>query len=84
MPALSLLAPFALLSTLFSVASAQTFTSCSPLNRTDCPTDTALGTNHTYDFTQTSAGPTWNTTAGTIVYSENGAEFIFFNVWEST
>lgn len=58
-----------------SAVAAQTFTSCNPLNQTDCPTDTALGTNHTFDFTQSSAGSTWKTTAGKIVYGDNGAEF---------
>ncbi|KAL9103708.1 MAG: hypothetical protein Q9163_001257 [Psora crenata] len=57
-----------------ALASAQTWTSCNPLNTT-CPPDPALGTNHTYDFTTSSAGPTWNTTAGVITYSNDGAAF---------
>lgn len=75
MPALSLFTSLGLLSALLSQVAAQTFTSCNPLNQTDCPTDVALGTNHTFDFVQSSAGSTWNTTAGNIVYGNNGAEF---------
>ena len=60
---------------LISVASAQTWTTCNPLNSPTCPTDQALGTNHTYDFVNSHAGSTWNTTAGNIVYGPNGAEF---------
>ena len=62
---------------------AQTWTSCNPLNQTDCPADTALGTNHTFDFTSSSAGSTWNTTAGNVVYGENGAEFTIKNQGDS-
>ncbi|KAL8678606.1 MAG: hypothetical protein Q9186_005069 [Xanthomendoza sp. 1 TL-2023] len=55
---------------------AQTWTACNPLNRTDCPHCPALSTNHTFDFLTSTAGPTWNTTAGAITYSEyNGAQF---------
>ncbi|KAL8721243.1 MAG: hypothetical protein Q9225_002020 [Loekoesia sp. 1 TL-2023] len=64
-----------LLTTLTAPVAAQTWTSCNPLNTTDCPTDPALGTNHTYDFTTSSAGNTWNTTAGAITYGRSGAEF---------
>ena len=57
-------------------AAAQTFTSCNPLNSTNCPLDTALGTNHTWDFTTGQADTaSWNTTDGTINYGTNGAEF---------
>ena len=75
MSPLSFLSALSLL-TLFAVpAAAQTWTSCNPLNTTDCPTNTALGTNHTYDFTTSSADDTWNTTAGAITYGSAGAEF---------
>ncbi|KAL8784299.1 MAG: hypothetical protein Q9213_004057 [Squamulea squamosa] len=61
---------------LASLAVAQTWTSCNPLNTTDCPTNPALSTNHTYDFTTSSADTTWNTTAGQLTYSQtSGAHF---------
>ena len=72
---MSFLTSLALLATLISPIAAQTFTSCNPLNSTDCPVDTALGTNHTWDFTASQADSTWNTTNGNIVYGQNGAEF---------
>ena len=53
----------------------QTFTSCNPLNSTNCPTDTALGTNHTWDFTAGPPDSTWNVTNGQLAYGPNGAEF---------
>ena len=56
---------------------AQTFTSCNPLNNTNCPSDIALGiSNYSIDFTASTMSATvWNTTAGTINYGDNGAEF---------
>lgn len=62
---------------LVSSAVAQTFTDCNPLNRTDCPLDTALGIgNYTIDFTQNiMTTRVWNTTAGTITYGDEGADF---------
>lgn len=53
-----------------SLAVAQTFTDCNPLNKT-CPADPALGTSHTFNLTSNSLGDTWNTTAGTVDYSNN-------------
>ena len=80
MPASPVWISLVLLSAILVPSAAQTWTSCNPLNRTDCPTDLALGTNHTYDFTQSSAGSTWNTTAGNVQYSsENGAAFTIAN-----
>ncbi|KIW96642.1 uncharacterized protein Z519_02033 [Cladophialophora bantiana CBS 173.52] len=69
-------ATFALLS-LLSTAFAQTFTSCNPLERTDCPPNTALGVaNYSIDFTQyTMSDKVWNVTAGGINYGDDGAEF---------
>ena len=71
---------FLCLSLLFAFAppaAAQTWTSCNPLNQTDCPVDPALGiSNATFDLTKTHfADSVWNTTAGTISYGDNGAEF---------
>ena len=56
---------------------AQTWTSCNPLNTTDCPVDKALGvSNYTIDFTKsTMSTSVWNTTAGLVNYGNNGAEF---------
>lgn len=53
---------------------AQTYTDCNPLEKT-CPSDPALGTDWTFDFTSAPKTGTWNTTAGTITYGSNGAEF---------
>ena len=65
----------ALLAIVAPVAS-QTWTSCNPLNETNCPSDAALGMNYTYDFTKSTAGSTWNTTAGNLIYGDNGAAFV--------
>lgn len=76
MSSLLYLSALSLFTTLTAPVAAQTFTSCNPLNTTNCPVDTALGTNHTYDFTTSAASDTWNTTAGTINYDLSGAEFV--------
>lgn len=56
-------------------ANAQTFTSCNPLQKT-CPSDPALGTTLTTDFT-TGASPDWTLAEGTTLsYGANGAEFV--------
>ncbi|KKY15707.1 putative cell wall glucanase [Phaeomoniella chlamydospora] len=57
-------------------ALAQTYTDCNPLNET-CPANQALGvSNYTIDFTtSTPSSKVWNTTSGTIDYTEKGAEF---------
>ncbi|GAB7348354.1 hypothetical protein MBLNU459_g6323t1 [Dothideomycetes sp. NU459] len=70
---------FALATVLLAAASqvaAQTWTSCNPLNAT-CPSDEALGIAHTFNFTNSAAADStvWNTTAGTINYNLDGAEF---------
>ncbi|MCJ1473820.1 hypothetical protein MMC13_002471 [Lambiella insularis] len=72
-PTLALVGLLSLLST----AAAQTWTACNPLNSTDCPTDLALGTSTTFNFTtQTSTDDTvWNTTAAPITYGTEGAAF---------
>lgn len=73
---MSLFTRLSILSALIAPLAAQTFTSCNPLNSTTCPEDPALGTNHTYDFTQSSAGSTWNSTAGSLQYGADGAAFM--------
>ncbi|MCJ1317096.1 hypothetical protein MMC15_002418 [Xylographa vitiligo] len=62
---------------LFSPAAAQTWTSCNPMNSTTCPSDPALGTAATFNFTtQTSTDASvWNATAGTVKYNTEGAFF---------
>lgn len=73
---MSFITHLALVATFISpLAVAQTFTSCNPLNSTGCPTDTALGTNHTWDFTTAPSDSAWNVTDGRITYGANGAEF---------
>ncbi|KAL9618207.1 MAG: hypothetical protein Q9160_007041 [Pyrenula sp. 1 TL-2023] len=64
-------------STFLPTALAQTWTACNPLNETTCPLDPALGVdNYTIDFVkQTPSTDVWNTTAGTIKYGDEGAEF---------
>ena len=78
MPSNALLTTLLLFITLFAdITVAQTWTSCNPLNSTTCPTDIALGiSNYSIDLTSsTMSSRVWNTTAGTIVYRDNGAEF---------
>lgn len=50
---------------------AQTFTSCDPLNKT-CPPDPALGTEHTWYFNTSIDSKIWNVTSGQPTVS-NGA-----------
>ncbi|KAL9078534.1 MAG: hypothetical protein Q9157_002557 [Trypethelium eluteriae] len=58
----------------------QTFTSCNPLNTTNCPVDPALGTNASFTFNSSSvADPeVWNSTGGALQYTlqKPGAEFL--------
>jgi beta-glucanase (GH16 family) len=56
---------------------AQTHSDCDPTKQTDCPPNTALGVaNYTIDFEKNMmSSRVWNTTAGTIDYSDDGAEF---------
>ncbi|EXJ65037.1 murein transglycosylase [Cladophialophora yegresii CBS 114405] len=62
---------------LLATAYGQTFTSCNPLEKTDCPPNTALGVaNYTIDFSQnTMSDKVWNVTARPINYGDDGAEF---------
>jgi len=66
---------FNILCILLSPIAAQTWTSCNPMNSTDCPEDEALGTTATFNFNTTTDTKIWNTTAGTINYGSSGAEF---------
>jgi len=59
-----------------STAFAQTWTNCNPLNST-CPSDVALGTNATFNFTSSLPDlHIWNTTAGTLQQGTDGAAFV--------
>jgi len=80
-----LTASLPLLASILTTTYAQTFTSCNPLNRTDCPLDTALGiSNYSIDFnTEVMSTRVWNTTAGTINYGIDGAEFTINSRGES-
>ena len=64
------------LTALSTLAIAQTFTACNPLNST-CPADPALGTNTTWHFDQEHGDPKiWNTTNGDgLTYNDGGAQF---------
>lgn len=54
-------------------ASAQTYSNCDPLSRTDCPPDPALGKSISIDFTQGASDSF--TTQGNPTYDSNGASF---------
>ena len=56
---------------------AQTWSYCNPMNGTNCAPNPALGVdNYTMNFeNQTPSTKVWNTTAGTINYGDEGAEF---------
>jgi beta-glucanase (GH16 family) len=67
----------ALAAALLPAAFAQTWTSCNPLNSTDCPTNPALGGNSTFQWNDTTADSNvWNTTNGNIKWTQAGGEFI--------
>ncbi|ROV87271.1 hypothetical protein VSDG_09883 [Cytospora chrysosperma] len=53
----------------------QTTTACNPLNQTGCPIDPAFGTDYNFIFNTTPAEGAWETTAGTVDFTDNGAEF---------
>ncbi|KAJ5552109.1 concanavalin A-like lectin/glucanase [Penicillium frequentans] len=58
-----------------SLATAQSYTSCDPMEKT-CPADPGTtSTEISYDFTKSSDLAKWNTTAGTVTASEEGAKF---------
>lgn len=72
----SMISIVTLLSVFFSFATAQTWTACDPLKRTDCPANLALGMSYTFNFTNTDDNTTiWNTTAGPMIYGDMGAQF---------
>ena len=59
-------------------ATAQTWTSCNPLNGTGCAPDPALGTSNasfTLNSSSSFESSLWNTTAGSLTYNSSGAAF---------
>ena len=59
----------------FRFSLAQTSTTCNPTTA-ECPADTALSSStYSVDFTSGAPKSGWNTTAGTVNYGSNGAEF---------
>lgn len=62
---------------LLSTSLAQTFTSCNPLEKDDCPDMQALGvSNYSIDFRKSMmSDEVWNTTAGSVDFENPGAEF---------
>lgn len=72
---MSLLETLLILLSVSTLTAAQTWTNCQPLNKT-CPADAALGTNATFNFVDNTASTkVWNTTAGPIQYTDQGAVF---------
>lgn len=74
-PRISAILCLAWLTTFISTVTAQTWTDCNPLNRTDCPHNHALSTNYTQNFTTKLNPAIWNITAGSLDYTDEGAEF---------
>jgi hypothetical protein len=70
-------AALVLAATAVSKVSAQTFSSCNPLFNTTCTPNTAFGTWHDWNFTDSTIADTkiWNTTGGTPAYTDVGAQF---------
>ncbi|GAW19916.1 hypothetical protein ANO14919_094090 [Xylariales sp. No.14919] len=58
----------------FSPATAQTYTSCNPLESTSCPSDPALGTTIDIDFTQ-GGSDQFTSSGGAPTYDSNGVSF---------
>ena len=66
----------ALLASFAGLAAAQVSTACQPLNTTNCPADPAFGTDYLFNFNVTPSTSFWETTAGTVSYTnDTGAAF---------
>lgn len=62
-----------LATSLLPQALAQTWTSCNPLNQTDCPNNPALSTNATFHWNKTRTdSDLWNSTAGDVDFTTVG------------
>lgn len=49
---------------------------CDPLAKTGCPSDTALGTTYTQNFTNTiGSSKIWHTSAGSVDWKSDGGEY---------
>jgi hypothetical protein len=58
------------------LASAQTYSDCNPMEKSNCPADKGLTQSDiTFDFTQDSGLEQWQTTAGNVKAGANGADF---------
>jgi beta-glucanase (GH16 family) len=79
----SIILSFGLLFSILSPVTAQTWTSCNPLNSTDCPSDISLGMTKAWNFTETLSDKIWNTTAGTITYGTDGGAFTIDKRYDS-
>lgn len=73
----SCMLPAALLLGALQHVLAQTSSSCNPITNTSCPVDAAFATEHEWIFNTTSAPSTslWTTTAGTVDWTADGANF---------
>ncbi|PGH11253.1 hypothetical protein AJ79_04988 [Helicocarpus griseus UAMH5409] len=73
------MSPLLFLATLFAVllssVTAQTWTSCNPLERDDCPNNPALGTSYQVNFTESVNEVIWNITNGELDYNDKGVSF---------
>lgn len=69
-----LLPAFQLLACLQPVL-AQTSSSCNPTTNTSCPSDVAFATEYNFVFNTTPSTSLWTTTAGTIDWTDEGANF---------
>ncbi|KAK7513500.1 concanavalin A-like lectin/glucanase domain-containing protein [Phyllosticta citriasiana] len=59
-----------------SLSFAQTYSECNPLEKTNCPSDTALSANsYTRDFRSGADKSTWSETSEAITYTSAGAQF---------
>jgi beta-glucanase (GH16 family) len=69
---------------LFGLATAQVHTDCNPMERDDCPSNPALGTEHSWNFNVTPHNELWEQVVGPMTYdNENGAKFTISKQGES-
>ncbi|PFH59105.1 hypothetical protein XA68_12796 [Ophiocordyceps unilateralis] len=60
---------------LLCLAAGQVTTKCNPLERDNCPPDPAFGSDHVWYFNSTPEADLWETTAGVVDYTSDGAAF---------
>ncbi|KAJ5885236.1 Concanavalin A-like lectin/glucanase subgroup [Penicillium taxi] len=73
----------AIFSALASLATAQTYSTCNPLNET-CGDDAALGTEHTWYFNDTLDSTVWNMSTGVMNITSDGGGFTISEEGDST